>query len=235
MSRPRLIVALDVPNAERALRIAEALQGHADLLKVGLQLFIAQGPGLVRELMSIGWGIFLDLKICDIPATAAGAVRSAAELEVELLTLHTSGGRKMLEAAVAARSKQRVPRLLGVTLLTSLSAEDLPAVGIHDDPASVVDRRCQLAHDSGCDGVVASVREVAAIRARWGPEFLLVTPGIRPAGADAHDQARVATPAAAVLAGADYLVVGRPILHADDPVAAAVAIRASMELPTGAN
>ncbi len=234
MSRPRLIVALDVPDAERALRAAEALQGHADVLKVGLQLFIAQGPALVRDLVSMGWGIFLDLKIHDIPATAAGAVQAAAELEVELLTLHTSGGRKMLEAAVAARSTQRLPRLLGVTLLTSLSAEDLPAVGIDGTPVSLVEKRCQVAHASGCDGVVASVREAAAIRARWGLEFLVVTPGIRPIGADTHDQARVATPVAAMAAGADYLVVGRPILQADDPAAAADAIRASMESPTGA-
>ena len=235
MSRPRLIVALDVPDAERALRVAEALQGHADVLKVGLQLFIAQGPRLVRDLTSMGWGVFLDLKVHDIPATAAGAVRAAAELEVELLTLHTGGGRKMLEAAVAARSTQPLPRLLGVTLLTSLSPKDLPAVGIDDDPISVVDRRCQVAHDSGCDGVVASVQEASAIRARWGPEFLVVTPGIRPLGAEIQDQARVATPAAAAAAGADYVVVGRPILQAEDPVAAAVAIRVSMESLTGAD
>lgn len=235
MSRPRLVVALDVADAEGAIQAAAALHGQADVLKVGLQLFIAQGPPLVRELTSMGWGIFLDLKIHDIPATAAGAVRSAAELGVELLTLHTSGGRKMLEAAVAARPTQGSPLLLGVTLLTSLAAEDLLAVGVRDDPASVVAQRCQLAHDSGCDGVVASVKEAAAIRARWGPQFLIVTPGIRPAGADAHDQARVATPSAAVAAGSDYLVVGRPILQAEDPAAAAAAIRASMESPTGAS
>ncbi len=220
---------MDVADADRAREVAETLRGHADVLKVGLELFTAQGPGLVRDLMSMGWGIFLDLKVHDIPATAAGAVRAAADLEVELLTLHTSGGRKMLEAAVAARSESRLPRLLGVTVLTSLSAEDLTAVGLLDDPASLVERRCQLAHDCGCDGVVASVREAASIRARWGPEFLVVTPGIRPVGADVDDQARVATPAAAVAAGADYLVVGRPILQAEDPVAAAAAIRVSME------
>ncbi len=226
---------MDVPDAERALAVAESLRGCADVLKVGLELFTAQGPGLVRELMSMGWGIFLDLKVHDIPATAAGAVRAAVDLEVELLTLHTSGGRKMLEAAVQARGAYRLPRLLGVTVLTSLSAADLPAIGLLDDPALLVERRCRLAHDCGCDGVVASVREAPSIRARWGPEFLVVTPGIRPAGADVHDQARVATPAAAVAAGADYLVVGRPVLQAEDPAAAATAIRASMESDQGAD
>lgn len=233
MSRARLVVALDLADAEAALEWGRRLKGHADLLKVGLQLFTAHGPGLVRELRNQGWRIFLDLKIHDIPATAAHAVESAAGLEVELLTLHTSGGAAMLRAAVAARDPAHGPKLLGVTLLTSLGPQDLHQLGWPRQAAGTVARLCRVAYDCGCDGVVASVREAAAVKKEWGRRFLVATPGIRPRGADADDQARVATPAAAAQAGSDYIVVGRPILRAPDPLAAADAILQELETASG--
>lgn len=234
MRRARLVVALDVPDAERALLAARRLEGHADVLKVGLELFTAAGPELVRQLVELRWGVFLDLKIHDIPATASRAVRVAGDLGVELLTLHAGGGRRMLEAAREGRGDTALPRLLGVTVLTSLDAEDLRELGIEETPRSRVERLCSLAYESGCDGVVASVHEAATIKAAHGEQFLVVTPGIRPPGAASDDQARVATPAEAVRAGADYLVVGRPILRAEDPPAAADAIRAQMDAASGA-
>lgn len=227
MTRPRLAVALDMRDAEAARRWADRLHGHADLLKIGLELFVAEGPGLVRDLVRDGWGIFLDLKLHDIPATAARATAVACDLGVELLTLHAGGGPTMLEAAARARGDGGT-RLLGVTVLTSLDAAELERLGWRDEPAAAVDRLCRLARESGCDGVVASVLEAAAIKSICGTDFLVVTPGIRPAGASVDDQARVATPAAAVAAGADYLVVGRPILRAEDPVAAAQDISEQM-------
>lgn len=232
MTPSRLVVALDVPDADVALRAAERLTGHADVLKVGLELFTAEGPALVRRLVSMGWGVFLDLKIHDIPATAGRTARVAADLGVELLTLHASGGRRMLEAAREGRGEGRLPRLLGVTVLTSQGPDDLRETGIDEGLAERVDRLCSLARRGGCDGVVASVREAAAIKAAHGDAFLVATPGIRPPGAGADDQTRVATPADAVRAGADYLVVGRPIMRAEDPVVAADAIRAQMDAAT---
>lgn len=234
MSRSRLVVALDVADADAALEAAERLAGHADVLKVGLELFSSQGPGLVRTLVSRGWGVFLDLKIHDIPATASRTVAVARDLGVELLTLHAGGGRRMLEAARQGLEDAPRPRLLGVTVLTSHGPEDLREMGIDESPAAHVERLCALAHRGGCDGVVASVREAATIKAAYGDSFLVVTPGIRPPGAAADDQTRVATPAAAVQAGSDYLVVGRPILRAADPVAAADSIRAQMDAASAA-
>ena len=229
MSGPaRLAVALDVENRETALAAAATLRGHVDIVKVGLELFVAAGPGLVEELVAEGWSVFLDLKLHDIPATVAGAVRSARGLGVEFLTLHASGGRSMIEAAAAARDGS-MPRLLGVTVLTSIEAAEMEEIGLSGDAPAGVARLASLAHSAGCDGVVSSPQEVAAIKAAHGNEFLAVSPGIRPAGAATDDQARVATAADAVLAGADVLVVGRPIMKAPDPVAAAAAIRAEME------
>lgn len=226
--RPRLAVALDVPDAEAARRHARLLAGHADLLKIGLELFVAEGPDLVREIQDLGWGIFLDLKLHDIPATVAGGVRSAARLGVKMLTVHAAGGERMLRAAREASAEVEGPRLLAVTVLTSLDAGQLADVGVASEPREQVSRLTGVAARSGCDGVVASVLEAAEIKQLHGRDFLVVTPGIRPAGSSTDDQARVATPAAAVRAGADVLVVGRPILRADDPVAAAGAIRREM-------
>jgi len=227
VTRPRLAVALDVADEAAARGWAERLRGHADVLKVGLQLFTACGPSLVRELVAQGWGVFLDLKLHDIPATVAGATAAACDLGVELLTVHASGGPRMLEAAVRARGDAST-RLLGVSVLTSLGRDDLERLGWQREPISCVVHLCAMARDCGCDGVVASVHETGAVRAECGEGLVIATPGIRPAGSAVDDQARVATPAAAVEAGADYLVVGRPILRAADPVLAAREIRSEM-------
>lgn len=229
MARPRLAVALDVPDAETAIAATADLRGHVDVAKVGLELFISAGPALVQRLVGDGWGVFLDLKLHDIPATVAGAVRSARGLGVELLTLHGGGGRAMIEAAAAAREGAETPRLLAVTILTSLDDAQMEEVGMPGGAEQGVLRLARLARDAGCDGVVSSPREVAAIKQSCGADFLAVSPGIRPAGSARDDQSRVATPADAVRAGADILVIGRPIMKAPDPPAAADAIRAEME------
>lgn len=225
---PRLVVALDVPDARSALAWAERLAGEVDLLKVGLELFTAAGPELVRSLIASGHGVFLDLKIHDIPATASRTVAVAADLGVELLTLHASGGPGMLEAAAAARPEGSPTRLLGVTVLTSLGPSEVKRIGWQGTPGSIVERLCGIAADAGCDGVVCSVHEAERTKRAHGADFLVVTPGIRPGGSARDDQTRVATPGDAVALGADYLVVGRPILRAEDPVAAARAIRTEM-------
>ena len=230
MTRPaRLAVALDVADRTTAVAMAAALRGHVDIVKLGLELFVAEGPALVAELAGDGWPIFLDLKLHDIPATVAGAVRGASDLGAEFLTPHAAGGPRMIEAAAQARRRSDTPRLLGVTVLTSLDAEQVGAVGFSGSLGESVERLARLATESGCDGVVASPQEVTALRGVLGGEPLIVTAGIRPSGADVDDQARVATAADAVTAGADMLVVGRPILKAEDPAAAADLIRREME------
>jgi orotidine-5'-phosphate decarboxylase len=226
---PRLAVALDVPRPQDAIDAAALLAGHVDIVKIGLELFVGAGPELVRRLAGDRWSVFLDLKLHDIPATVAGAVRAASGLGVELLTLHAAGGRRMLEAAAAARGDRGRPLLIGVTVLTSLDAAQVEEIGFKDGVEASVAGLARLARDAGCDGVVASSHEVGGVKAALGDGFLLVTPGIRPAGAASDDQARVATPGEAVAAGADILVVGRPILTAPDPAAAADWIRAEME------
>lgn len=228
MTRPRLAVALDVADAKTALAVAAQLRGEADIVKVGLELFTTAGPQLVARLVDLGWDVFLDLKIHDIPATAERATAAAARLGAALLTVHAAGGSAMLRAAIHGRGGSARPGLLAVTVLTSLDAAALAEIGVDEAPSAVVDRRTRLAHAAGVDGVVCAVHEAAQVKASCGKVFLAVTPGIRPAGARANDQARVATPAQAVAAGADVLVVGRPILGATDPVAAARAIRREM-------
>ncbi|BCX17589.1 MAG: orotidine 5'-phosphate decarboxylase [Geminicoccaceae bacterium] len=220
-----VVAAIDRPDLESALGLARRLAGAVGGLKLGLELFVAEGPAAVRALASTGLPIFLDLKLHDIPNTVAGAVRAAAGLGVALLTVHASGGRAMLEAAVeAARAFPTRPRLLAVTVLTSLDADDLAATGVAGGPLEQAVRLARLAREAGLDGMVCSPLEIAAIRAAVGPEPLLVVPGIRPAGATSGDQKRVMSPAAALAAGADLLVVGRPITAAPDPAAAARAI-----------
>jgi len=193
---------------------------------VGSQLFTAEGPQAVEKLAGLGFGIFLDLKFHDIPNTVAHAVSAAAKLpKVRLVTLHTSGGLEMMRAArESVAGKKNRPALLGVTILTSLDARSLRRVGMSGTPASRAIALARLAKEAGLDGVVASAHEARAIRRACGPGFLIVVPGVRPASADVNDQSRVATPAAAIRAGADYLVVGRPITAASNPREAALAI-----------
>ncbi len=228
--RDRLIVALDVPEAERARALASLLAGRVGMFKVGSQLFTAAGPALVRELVEEGEKVFLDLKYHDIPNTVANAVSGACRLGVSLLDVHALGGREMMAAAAGALPAMGT-RLLAITILTSHDAETLGQIGLGGDIAETVRRLALLAKEAGLDGVVASPHEVPEIRAACGPDFLIVTPGIRPAGAARDDQSRAATPGTAVAAGADYIVVGRPIVGAADPVRAAEQIVAEMEGP----
>ncbi|MGC1360808.1 MAG: orotidine-5'-phosphate decarboxylase [Silvibacterium sp.] len=223
-ARERVIVALDVPNAERALGLVERLDGIVQWFKVGLELYLSEGNSIVDAVRSRGYSVFLDLKLHDIPNTVAGAVRSASRAGAGMLTVHAGGGPAMLAAAVeAAEGLTSAPKLLAVTVLTSMDQSQLRAVGVSASPAEQVLRLARTGWDAGIRGFVSSAEEVAAMRQAF-PEATLVIPGIRPEGAAAGDQKRVATPAAAIAAGADYLVIGRPITQAADPAAAAAAI-----------
>jgi len=216
----RVIVALDFATAAMALRFAEQLTPSHCRLKVGLELFTAAGPSLVRELVQRDFDVFLDLKFHDIPTTVAHACKQAAELGVWMLNVHTMGGEAMLEAARdAVHSASHPPLLIGVTVLTSHDDAALAAVGVPDGTAREVGRLAGLARTRGLDGVVCSGHEAAALRQSMGRNFVLVTPGIRPRATAANDQARTMTPEQAVRAGADYLVVGRPITSAQIPIA----------------
>jgi orotidine-5'-phosphate decarboxylase len=234
-NHPQLIVALDFARLGPAYALARRLVGEVALFKVGSQLFTAEGPRAVEKLSRLGAGIFLDLKFHDIPNTVAGAVRAAANLPgVRFVDLHILGGNAMMEAATSAlgRKSSRV-KLLGITLLTSMDAQSLRQLRIPGKPEGLVVNLARLGKEAGLDGVVASGREVRAIRRACGPDFLIVVPGIRPsAAAGKDDQARVSTPGAAVAAGADYLVVGRPITAALEPVATARAILSEMRAAT---
>jgi orotidine-5'-phosphate decarboxylase len=222
----RIIVALDVPKLAAGLALADRLQGAVGVFKVGLELFAAGGPDAVRWIKARG-KVFLDLKLHDIPETVGRATAVAAGLGVDLLTVHAAGGPAMLERA-AREAHAAGGRVIAVTALTSLDERDLEAVRVRGPLVDVVLTRAKLARETGCDGVVASPREAAALRAACGPDFLIVTPGVRPAGAAAGDQKRIATPRAALEAGADYVVIGRPITGAPDPRAAAEAIAAEL-------
>jgi len=225
----RLIVALDYPNAVPALELAERLRGVCRWFKVGLELYIAEGNGIVRELLRREYSVFLDLKLHDIPNTVAGAVRSVAAVGAGFLTVHAAGGPAMLEAAVeAADSVPDAPKLLAVTVLTSMDQLQLAAIGVDHSPENQVLRLADTAREAGITGLVASAEEVGTLRQRF-PDATLVIPGIRPAGSQVADQKRVATPAAALACGASYLVVGRPITQAADPAAAAQAIVDEMQ------
>jgi len=220
--KPELIVALDLPNAERIGPIAALLPAGIGWYKVGLELFVSQGPAALDPLREAGKRVFLDLKLHDIPHTVARAVASAARRGVGLLTVHAGGGRDMLRAAVAAAGGGAGrPKVVAVTTLTSLAESDLKDVGVNPPLLDHTLRLGELAVAAGVDGLVCSPHEAREFRRRLGPAPLLVTPGIRPEGAALGDQKRVATPEAAVAAGADFLVVGRPILAAPDPAAAA--------------
>ena len=226
---PRVIVALDFPDAKAALALVKRLDPKLCRVKVGKELYTAAGPSLVEKLQRSGFGVFLDLKFHDIPNTAAAACAAAAQLGAWMINVHALGGRAMMNAAREALGGGKArPRLTAVTLLTSMGAADLAEVGLAGSPQEMVLRLAALAGECGLDGVVCSAQEAAALRARFGRDFCLVTPGIRPAEAERDDQHRVATPRQAIANGADYLVIGRPITRAPDPLAALRAVQAEI-------
>jgi len=236
IAKDKLIVALDVDSASRALDVFDQLREHAGMFKIGMQLFTAAGPDIVRQIIARGSRVFLDLKYHDIPNTVAMAAIETTRLGVSIFNIHASGGSEMMKrtveavAEISVRENLTRPKVLAVTLLTSVDRETLRQIGIDDEPRSVVSRLALLARDSGLDGVVASAHEIKTIRETVSqPDFLIVTPGIRSVGDAVNDQRRIMTPAEAIRAGADYLVVGRPILDASDPVRAARAIVEEIE------
>ncbi|MDD5471287.1 MAG: orotidine-5'-phosphate decarboxylase [Sideroxydans sp.] len=218
---PKIIVALDYAQAASALALAERLEPALCRLKVGKELFTSAGPQLVEKLQQRGFEVFLDLKFHDIPNTTAQACKAAAGLGVWMVNVHALGGRKMMETAREALANHVLrPKLIAVTILTSMAQEDLNGIGIDVSAALMVSRLAQLTRDSGLDGVVCSAQEAATLRQQCGQDFCLVTPGIRPANAAANDQSRIMTPQAALQAGSSYLVIGRPITQAADPLQA---------------
>ncbi len=233
----RIITALDVPTMDQALSLAERLGAGGGFVKVGLELYSAAGPEVVHRLRNLDRDIFLDLKYHDIPNTVASAARVAATLGASLCTMHASNGRAAMTAAAEALAKStpdgrtgRRPALLAVTILTSLSEQEMGEVSpSHDTLQDRVERLARLAWDCGCDGLVCSAADLPGLRSVLGPEPLIATPGIRPAGADTGDQHRVATPRQAMDAGADFLVIGRPITRAEDPATALSAIAAELD------
>jgi orotidine-5'-phosphate decarboxylase len=229
LARHRLIVALDVPDSKSAMRLVAELEGTCNWFKVGLELFIAAGPAVLEPIIARGHNVFLDLKLHDIPNTVAGAVRSAAGLGVRMLTVHAGGGPAMLAAAKAVLLDfAHPPELLAVTVLTSMEAEQLNAVGVDRLPSQQVEMLAKMGLQAGIRGFVCSPQEVGALRTLTGPEGVLVIPGIRPAGAAIGDQKRVAGPAEALRQGASFLVVGRPITQAPNRAEAATAILEEM-------
>ena len=230
-AKDKLIVALDVETTDKALAFVKDLRGVAGMFKVGSTLFTTAGPQIVRDIIALDTKVFLDLKFHDIPHQVAGAARAAAELGVSLFTIHASGGSEMMQRAVEAVAEVgNETKVLAISVLTSMDATSLNQIGVSSNPAESVLRLVKLAESAGVDGVVASPQEITSIReAITNPKFLVVTPGIRPAQNESADQKRVATPAAAISAGASYLVVGRPITGSADPIAAAQQIIAEMQ------
>lgn len=221
MKDPKIIVALDYPQAAPALELVQRLEPSLCRLKVGKELFTVAGPLFVEQLQKRGFDVFLDLKFHDIPNTTAQACKAAASLGVWMVNVHALGGRRMMETArEALENVANRPKLIAVTVLTSMAQEDLQGIGITASPAEMVSRLAGLAKDSGLDGVVCSAQEASALRQQCGKDFCLVTPGIRPTNAAANDQSRIMTPSAALDAGSSYLVIGRPITQAADPLAA---------------
>lgn len=226
---PKVIVALDFPDAKTALALAGRLDPSHCRVKVGSELFTAAGPALVETLASRGFGVFLDLKFHDIPNTVAAACRSASRLGVWMLNVHAAGGRAMLEAARSAvPAAEGAPKVIAVTVLTSMSDADIADIGVAGPVEAAVQRLAALVQRCGLDGVVCSAQEAPALRESLGAAFCLVTPGIRPAQASIDDQERIMTPAGALANGSSYLVIGRPITRAGDPLAALAAINAEI-------
>ncbi len=226
-AKEKIIVALDAPNTAAALRLVDALGGSVSWIKIGLQIFTAEGPSIVREIKARGFKVFLDLKFHDIPNTAREAVHSAANLGVEMTTIHLSGGRAMVREAVKAAEGSRL-LVLGVTVLTSFNEAELRGIGVGRTPEVQVGELAALGVDNGLRGVVCSPHEIVSLRGRFGDSLAIVTPGVRPAGAATDDQQRVMTPADAIKAGASHLVIGRPITGAASPRDAALAIIAGL-------
>lgn len=230
----RIFIPLDTPDLDRALEIATSLKGLVGGVKIGKEFFTALGPEGVAKITELGLPLFVDLKFHDIPNTVAGAVRAAVHLKPSILNVHAQGGRAMLEAACDAAAEEAakigisVPLVLGVTVLTSMDDQDLNDVGVNDSTLDQVKRLAALCQECSLDGVVCSAAEIEALRGMCGPEFTLLTPGIRPTWAAAGDQKRIVTPGDAIRRGADYLVIGRPIYGADDPVEAATKIAAEI-------
>jgi orotidine-5'-phosphate decarboxylase len=222
--RQRLIVALDVSTAAAAQKIVTAVGDSALTYKVGMQLYTAEGPQVVRDLVASRRQVFLDLKYHDIPNTVGAAVAEAAKLGVSMLTIHASGSTKMVQAAVEAAKARPELMVLAVTVLTSMGGTDLETIGMDGTVKESVLRLAKLALEQGCQGIVTSAREASTLRAELGNAFAIVTPGVRPAGSNVADQVRVVTPAEAIAAGASHIVVGRPITEAVDPAAEAQAI-----------
>jgi orotidine-5'-phosphate decarboxylase len=221
MRDPKIIVALDYPGAQAALDLVSRLDPALCRLKVGKELFTAAGPGVVEQMMKRGFEVFLDLKFHDIPNTTAQACKAAASLGVWMVNVHALGGRRMMEASREALAHTaHPPKLIAVTVLTSMAQKDLAGIGITATPAAMVLRLAALAQESGLDGVVCSAQEASLLRQHCGSDFCLVTPGIRPADAAADDQSRIMTPRAALQNGASYLVIGRPVTRAADPLSA---------------
>jgi orotidine-5'-phosphate decarboxylase len=234
MTNTRVIVALDYPQQQLAMNLIDQLEPDQCRLKVGKEMFTRLGPTFVETLVNRGFDVFLDLKFHDIPNTVAAACEAAADLGVWMMNVHASGGRRMMEAAVERlANRQQRPLLIGVTILTSLAQDDIEEVGYAGTPADNVMRLANLAESSGLDGVVCSPKESAMIREQVSDTFALVTPGVRPASAALDDQKRVMTPGDAMLAGSTYLVVGRPITAAPDPLAALAAINAEVSVALG--
>jgi orotidine-5'-phosphate decarboxylase len=220
-----LILALDLPDEEQALRMLDRIGSELRWIKIGLQLFTRYGPRMVEQVAERGYSVFLDLKLHDIPNTVASAVTSLAHLPIDLLTIHACGGSEMMRAAETARAKQRPSMtLLGVTVLTSMDGTGLAEIGVESPPPDQVLRLARLAGTSGVGGLVCSPLELPVLRRELGPDPIIVTPGVRPSGAAADDQKRIMTPADAARAGASFIVVGRPIYKADDPAAATRAV-----------
>lgn len=229
LPKDRLAVALDFPTAKAALDLVDQLSGTCQWFKVGMELYYAAGNSIVEALRNRGFNVFLDLKLLDIPNTVAGGIRSATQAGASLLTIHASGGPAMMAAAAEAATAYGSPRLLAVTVLTSMDAAQLIATGVDSTPAEQVMRLAKLAQSSGVNGLVSSAEEVRTLRAELGGEALLVVPGIRPTGSEIGDQKRIATPRAAIERGASMLVVGRPITQAANPAEAADSILKEIE------